>query len=124
MRAKKKRTAAQRIVALEKELARADALLKRGKDTMREHAGVLAQATEKIVDLEKKLVAAEKALEASQMLVKVHSEALERHVPELVELKRKLAAEKTSVEFWIYEASRWRKEAEDLRRKNAMDAVT
>jgi hypothetical protein len=41
----------------------------------------------------------------------------------LAELRQQVAAEKTSVEFWIYEASRWRKEAEDLRREDAMARV-
>lgn len=42
---------------------------------------------------------------------------------ELFSLRKEIAAEKTSVEFWIYEASRWRKEAEDLRREEAMARV-
>jgi hypothetical protein len=42
---------------------------------------------------------------------------------ELRRLRKLLAAEKTSVEFWTYEASRWRTEAEDLRRAEAMSRV-
>jgi septal ring factor EnvC (AmiA/AmiB activator) len=41
----------------------------------------------------------------------------------LAELHKQVAAEKTSVEFWTYEVSRWRKEAEDLRREDAMARV-
>jgi hypothetical protein len=42
---------------------------------------------------------------------------------ELFSLRKEIAAEKTSVEFWIYEATRWRKEAEELRREEAMARV-
>ena len=42
---------------------------------------------------------------------------------EIHELRKQLAAEKTSVEFWIYEASRWRQEAEELRRAEAVSRM-
>lgn len=40
---------------------------------------------------------------------------------ELAESRKQLAAQKTSVEFWIYEASRWRTEAGTLRRAEVME---
>jgi hypothetical protein len=42
---------------------------------------------------------------------------------EIHKLRKLLAAEKTSVEFWTYEASRWRNETEELRRAQAVSRV-
>lgn len=56
-------------------------------------------------------------------LEKKLAEVQERLIAEKHELRKQLAAEKTSVEFWTYEAMRWRSEAEDLRREEAVSRV-
>jgi hypothetical protein len=42
---------------------------------------------------------------------------------EIHKLRKLLAAEKTPVEFWTHEASRWRSEAEELRRAEAVSRL-
>jgi chromosome segregation ATPase len=51
----KKKTAAQRVTELERKLAEADALLAKGKETLREHAGGMVELAEALAKKNKEL---------------------------------------------------------------------
>src|SRR5438094_8561730 len=91
--------------------------------TLKNMAEMLRLVTEQWGETKRELaLAASKLSELGRRLQTVETDYF-RAAHELSEERKQLAAEKTSVEFWTYEASRWRKEAEDLRRAEAIARV-
>ena len=84
MPARKKRTDALRIAALEKQLAATEEVADAQSAMIFDHASVVTVLTER--------------LEAAQMLVQIQSDTIRRHVPELVELQKQLAAKDKELE--------------------------
>lgn len=86
-----------------------------------EHMGKIRIA--ELAELQRQLDAESRA-HAATMAKLEEADSLRAKLSELAaEMTKAVAAEKTSVEFWIYEANRWRKEAEELRRAEAVARV-
>lgn len=114
MAAKKKRVRMTPTVTLRKKTLDALMLLAEGD---------VEPYVQKAEGWRKRMVEAEALLKKGEATIYENAKVVGQLNQELFSLRKEIAAERTSVEFWTYEASRWRKEAEDLRREEAMARV-